>query len=397
METAGRIFGRIALAELIALAQREPSVATDFLSIAEIAPAGNYVRRAPVCSDTQDAAELTQDIYAEYISRQAPSHGAICQVGLRDALVFGEGSVATAGGALLIDSCWEFFSQGGCPVGLVARDDGHYQLTSRPTHRIDRPSLLVKRPFGRNYGHWLVDDAALLALLPRLRLPADCQIIVGRVEDPALRAVMRDTLDILAPGMTIIEHPDHEVWQVSTLYYLPPPHISPFTMHPLALTALSDRLRSAVPAGPATRRLYVARDPLWGRSLINVDQVVQVCQRFGFDIVYPERYSLREQIALFQSAQCVVGVKGAALANVLFCMPGARLLALSPSDWPDPFFWDLATQRGVAYAEMFGPATNDDARQSMHAFTIDAQRLARTLATLCPAVGLTPAAGKIAP
>jgi hypothetical protein len=47
VEAAGRTAGWIALDELVALAQREPSIATDFLSVVMIAPDGRYVRRAP--------------------------------------------------------------------------------------------------------------------------------------------------------------------------------------------------------------------------------------------------------------------------------------------------------------------------------------------------------------
>jgi hypothetical protein len=90
---------------------------------------------------------------------------------------------------------------------------------------------------------------------------------------------------------------------------------------------------------------------------------------------------------LFQSAACVIGVKGAALTNIVFCSSAARVFVLSPSDWPDPFYWDLAGHLGMEYGEMFGPLVSGDERQSMHRFTIDVDRLARNLAAFCQPAG----------
>jgi capsular polysaccharide biosynthesis protein len=390
MQEAGREVGRITLAELLALAQREAVIATDFRYAALLAPAGRYQRRAPICCDTADAEPLTQVLHAQYIERLQQNHPPSYHVVLRDATLFGQGAVVSAGGALLDDSCWEFFSQGGLPPGLTGAENRHYRLAKAPSRHIDRPSLLVKRPFWRNYGHWVMDGAALLTWLPRLQLPADCQLIVGPHEDAKMRAIMRETLDILAPGRPVIEQPDDEVWTVASLHYVTPPHIPPLTKQPAVMAALSGRLCALQPGVPATRRLYVTRDAGLGRRLVNEDQVIALCQHLGFEIVRPEHYSLREQVALFQSASCVLGVKGAALSNALFCSSAARLFVLSPSDWPDPFFWDLAAQRGLAYGEMFGPVHSDGERQSMHMFEIDIPRLARNLATFCQP---TPAPG----
>jgi capsular polysaccharide biosynthesis protein len=384
---AQREVARIALGELLALAQREPVLRDDFLYVALVAVAGHYARHPPLCQDTVDALHLTQIVYAEYLERLEQPYPPTFHVALRDATVFGHGSVVTAGGALLIDSCWEFFSQGSVPPGLTRLENGHYRIEQRPSRHIDRPSLLLKRPFWSNYGHFLVDGAALLARLPAMKLPADCQIIIGAHQSAKMQAIVREAVDILAPGMQVIEQPDHEVWTVSALHYVTPQQIPPLTKLPAAMMELGARMHRGLSAPGAHRRLYVARETSLGRQLINEDQVIAVCQRLGFEVVWPEQHSLRDQAALFRSAECVVGVKGAALTNIVFCSSTARLFVLSPADWPDPFYWDLASQLGMGYGEMFGPLVSGDGRQSMHQFAINAERLAQNLAAFCQPKG----------
>lgn len=375
--------GRIALSELLALTRREAAILEDFSYAACLAPAGRYTRRRPLCCDTQDALALTQMLQAEYLERETQTYPPTFHVGLRDATVFGEGSVVTKGGALLLESCWEFFSQGGMPPGLRPAPNRHYRLERAASRHIDRPTLLVKRPFCFNYGHWLVDGAALLTWLPSMRVPDDCQILIAAHGDAKMRATVRETLDILAPGRTVLEQPDEEVWTFSALHYVTPPRISPLIMHPTAMAALAQRLDGGQ-ASPATgRRLYVMRHESLGRRLVNEEAVLAVCRQLGFETVLPEQLSLREQVTLFRSAEVVVGVKGAALANAVFGSNATRLFVLSPADWPEPFYWDLVSQRGMAYGEMFGPIRPSSHRQSQHDFTIDSERFARHLADFC--------------
>jgi capsular polysaccharide biosynthesis protein len=384
---AGREVARIALAELLALAQQEAVIRDDFLYVALLAGGGSYRRSAPLCHDTEDALRPTQIACAEYIERLEQTCPPIFHVGLRDAIVLGQGSVVTAGGALLIESCWEFFSHtGGCPPGLTKLANGHQRLEQRPARHIERPSLLVKGPFWRDYGRWLLDGAGLLARLPAMDLPADCQIIVGAHEDPKLRAIMRETLDRFAPGRPVIEQPDHEAWTVAALHYVTPLQYPPLSKHPAAIAELAARLQHATPAA-GRRKLYVLRDSTAEWQLVNEAEVIALCQRFDFEVVQPDRLSLRDQAALFKSAACVVAVQGAALTNVVFCPAGARLFVLSPANVSDPFYWDLASVRGMGYGEMFGPLVNAEpagnGRSSRHRFSINVERLARHLTIFC--------------
>jgi hypothetical protein len=349
--------------------------------VALIAPPGRYTRREPVCLDIKDLAPGLALHYVSMLAQHRQDHAEIYQIGLSNALVFGQGTVVAADGTALRDSCWEFFAQGGLPPGLSSPVQGQYHLGHVPSRHVEWPSLLLKRPFWPNYGHWLMDAGMLLALLPDLDLPADWQLIVGQLSDPAMRAIMTETLNILAPGIPIMEQPDHEVWTFASLQYVTPVQISPLIKLPRALVAL----RSAILAGQARlprRRLYILRDGT-SRRLENEQAVIDLALRYGFEMIRPEQYTLRQQAALFQSAECVMGVKGAALTNLMFCSGTASVMVLSPSDWPDPIFWDIAGQLGIGYSEMFGPVTDAAGPQGTNPFRVDVARLDKHLAAMC--------------
>lgn len=375
---------RVTIAPLKELtsANRSPgSLRIDTQRLTVIASAGSYKRRPPILLDTTDLEPHLILHYASQMAQSRQDYAEILHVGLSDAVVFGQGTVLTAEGIVIHDSCWEFLAQGREPPGLSKTDSMGYHFGHVPSRRIEEPSLLLKRPFWRNYGHWLMDAAMLLALLPDLDLRAGWQVVIGRQDDPRVRGIVSETLEILAPGLPVLEHTDHDVWSFAALQYVMPVQISPLTKLPRALA----QLRAAVLARrmrPARRRrLFILRRGD-RRRLENEPDVISIAYRYDFELIWPEDESLGEQAALFQSAECVMGVKGAALTNIMFCASTAKVLVLSPADWIDPIFWDIAGQLGIAYYEMFGTVTAIVGMPGENPFRVDLQRLDSHLRTM---------------
>jgi capsular polysaccharide biosynthesis protein len=61
----------------------------------------------------------------------------------------------------------------------------------------------------------------------------------------------------------------------------------------------------------------------------NFDTLADQLQREGFRLIYPEDFSLTEQIALFDGASVVVGEDGSAMHNIGFCRPGTHAVIFS--------------------------------------------------------------------
>jgi len=62
----------------------------------------------------------------------------------------------------------------------------------------------------------------------------------------------------------------------------------------------------------------------------------------NFDSLILEETSLAHQIERFQSADVIIAQHGAALANLIFAKPGAKVIEILPRDFPLNFFSELA-------------------------------------------------------
>lgn len=82
-------------------------------------------------------------------------------------------------------------------------------------------------------------------------------------------------------------------------------------------------------SGPNTRRL-VDEATLWPRL-----------ERRGFVRIDPGSMSVRDQIDHFAAADVVVGIHGAALTNLVFLKPGARVLHLFAPGYVKHCFWAI--------------------------------------------------------
>jgi len=322
-------------------------------------------------------------VYVSYIKQTKQEYGPLHHVQLENAYVTGQGAVITRDLRMLYESCRELIYNGMTPDNLSGESNGQFRFEADVGKRIERPSLLVKRPWWRNYGHWLVDGAALIALSSALSFRDDWQIVIGRHEDTRMRKIVYETLSIVAPGVPVIEHPDSEIWQFDRLHYVMPVHCPPLFKLPHALGALRALVLADLLPIKCHRNIYVSRGGGRPRPLENEAEFTELLEKRGFEVVHPELLTLKEQAALFRSADIVVGVKGAALTNGVFCGASTALVVLSPDDFPDPFYWDIAGQQGLSYVEIFGPVSSYQTITPDNPFSISVDRFTRAIDRAC--------------
>ncbi len=356
-----------------------------------VVPAGHYRRRQAVYTDLTHLLPW-ENIYRLFLDNRYQAYGALSRYVLRDAVVTDQGCVVTAGDALVEESCWEFLAHQHVPFGLQRVEQDRFRFTEPPSRTIEAPTLLVKRPWWRNYGHFLVDAAALLALLRQRGVGGFAQIVVGKAEDPKLRAVMREVLDLVAPSLPVLEQDDRSMWRFTELHYMQPVRRPPMFTLPEAVEALRTAVLGASPGPEGGRRLFLPRRAHARHRLENEEEIETLLAGYGFEAVYPEQMTVAEQAALFRSASVIAGAKGAAMANQIFAPADATLIALSPADFSDPFFLDIGTARGMAYAELFGSLVTSDQPPALNPFTIEPARLEALLRAVLPEPVSSPAA-----
>ena len=72
-----------------------------------------------------------------------------------------------------------------------------------------------------------------------------------------------------------------------------------------------------------------------------------------------------EQIDLFYNAECIVGLHGAGLANVVFCKSGTRVIELQ-STYAGPMYENLAKKNDLNYTSIAVEAKQSSPNQQGH-------------------------------
>jgi hypothetical protein len=274
------------------------------------------------------------------------SHGTLppaVAVQLDNAVVFGNGSVMTEDGRLVTETL----------------RPGDYSMPDEPADTIERTVALLRKPGDVNYGHWLIECLPRISEFRRMFPSSDMSF--GFSAGPSgMRQVREDSLAWCRIEGSQLAPLNALPTRVSKLLLISGNSIHSHT-HDfdglLGLAALAKRVPST---DSGHRRIYVKRPEGSRRRMFNEPEVIEVLERNGFDVVSPETLSVNDQVALFSNAKMVVGVSGAALANILFCPPRTRVLTLMPNRGEEYFFWDVASIAALDFNILFGELAGEE-------------------------------------
>lgn len=114
-----------------------------------------------------------------------------------------------------------------------------------------------------------------------------------------------------------------------------------YTVHRSAPEKVASLVLENKKVVPTEQPLYLSRTKLidGNRSISGEIELEQTLKMKGFQIAYPERLSLAEQIYLFNKHDTVIGCRGSALHGILFDLSQKnKLICLSDSDRIDKAF-----------------------------------------------------------
>lgn len=242
------------------------------------------------------------------------------------------GAVITADGNVLHSSIGEALyltpTLSALP-GVVLEEGGPTLYAPADTPELASASVFMAWGGRFNYGHFLLDCLSSLQALIEAdlidRYPAIAPPLTSWHRQ-ALRLMLgakaEDIREIPAPLLFV----DDLVFATGMDHFLHGPNTP--------LDSVRERmLAAAAPGSGVSKRVYLSRQGLEKRRMVNEADLEAALAERGFDIIAPETMSVAAQIALFRDAHTIVGPTGAAFANCLFCSPGAKVFEIQPSNF----------------------------------------------------------------
>lgn len=223
-------------------------------------------------------------------------------------------------------------------------------------------NFLWMRKGHRHFAHFFWDMLIpMLVFLKNWRDSGDKLVFLVR-ED--LSAIQRDTYRFIKqdyPDVTFQTLPANQKMVCDKSVFLTFQH----NYHGVATTLAREYMRDmasfylrhygiTAPPDGSGKRIYISRAGAAIRRVTNELDIVAMLSRYGFESVEPGGIPFSSQAELFQSADIIVAPHGAALANLMFCRPGTRILEFFPADYINDCYLRISKAMDLDYHYLFG-------------------------------------------
>jgi capsular polysaccharide biosynthesis protein len=247
-------------------------------------------------------------------------------------------------GAMLTES-GQLLDEFSIEIGRPHDHSIEYQWRIPPAVRTSKLTTVLAASKGGNYFHWMTDVLPRIHLLQQagVRLDDIELFVVNKIEHP----FQLETLASFGiPRAKLVEaHPRLHL-QPASMVVASLPGI-PGDTPQWAVNFLRDHFQ---PQPGPPRRIYISRTGT--RRIRNEEELLAHLP--GFERVFPERLTVREQADLFASAECVVAPHGAGLTNLIFCRPATRVVEIFSPNYVNYCCRNLARHNGLDYTELIG-------------------------------------------
>jgi hypothetical protein len=279
------------------------------------------------------------------------------------------------------------------PSGAIIDADGH-MLTflstgDEPSRRRLPPAehisgvVAVLASFAhRTFGHWMMET------LPRIELLRQAGYALEEFDGIYVTADLPvQTASLTAAGVPLTKIIDcQQRPHISAdVLVVPSPLRDVAEASDLSCTFLNNVFGPREDPGGATR-LYVSRRRMSRRRIINEPELLVALDRLGFVTIEPESLSLKEQAMAFAAAEVIVGPLGSALANYVYCKPGAIIAEIQNPRLAQSCSLTLAALRDLHYGMCYGNGMDSRQHPLAEDMHVDPTDVFRLLAQL----GVTP-------
>ena len=224
------------------------------------------------------------------------------------------------------------------------------QLYSWPQPNIKVPHSKLPGEFiflpDNGYYHWLIED--LPVFLKSLAVAPGARVVLPRVS----ASYVREVGELIGKDLIPIDSPVRVERLVMTAKTGGlGSSLGGLTPHPSDVAMLREFFSEYHATGPAERKLYLSRVGQ-KRSATNEPTLQRDMERRGYVTFDGTGMSLRSQIGIFSSARQLVGVHGAAFANIVWSPEGVNVCELFSSDYLPSCYSALTAMRRGRYTSL---------------------------------------------
>jgi len=186
---------------------------------------------------------------------------------------------------------------------------------------IDEPCIFLGSR--HNYGHWFLDFLPKFYAIEQFEHLKNLPIIVGE-----LKEYQKESIKILGIDKN---HPIIEIPKDKGIFYkFKKAFLASRPPYGVVKDFLQKKFVKQIPQQQKRRRLYLSRKTQGTRSRVyNDDEISLLLNKMGFEVVLPERLSIRETIELFSQAEIIVSPFGAETSNMSFTDKCVLIVLLS--------------------------------------------------------------------
>lgn len=222
------------------------------------------------------------------------------------------------------------------PAVLAVDGDGYWTIEAGDDVAVAGEGFLLAGTYAHDFGHWITEHLARLAIALLAGLPR-----VPLLIDERMPATHRQALQVFLPDWDVRVLPHLAATRVQRLWVAPNPLYRGFSptnwsdaWRPMLLepegfaAAIRELLRRARPlmsTGTGIDKLYLARRPGRKKRLVNHADIEAVAAARGYEIVYPEDHDFATQLRMVHHARKILAPDGSAGLLSYFARPGASV------------------------------------------------------------------------
>jgi capsular polysaccharide biosynthesis protein len=236
------------------------------------------------------------------------------------------------------------------PMGKTIGEADIFKKVTLPiSHYIDATVVVISTYEGNGFFHWMFDVLPRINIIKKSGYDFD-YILVNDIhfkfQEETLRLLgVLDKIITLSPNKCIQANKllvpsfpgntgNMPKWACEFLYML-------FT--PFCEVTNSNK-----------KRLYISRSKTNRRRVLNETEVISILEPLGFEVVFSEEITFKEQINLFCNAEVIVAPHGAGLSNLVFCQKKTRILELFSPNYVNVCYYALSNMMELDYYYLIG-------------------------------------------